>query len=654
MTTAPKKATPPTTKNATPAAAVAAAAAPATSTKSSSAQEMATKIKSLLKSSPMEDRLDAARLDELRRLLATLVQQGDLKFTTAATPTLKESTAAREKWNVWLQKQHKVVVQQLTEGIRQGGRRTSVRTLWGLLAASPQTTVHGHLHLRTDLLLAWLSSLVAMPRGMDVSNDKSLRHLVEAEFEQRDVQYYALRVMTTWADSIYAKINQKTNKSKRKDKDDDDDNVTTLQEQSDRMMYLLLMIPFAMSQETLDSPNSKYLFAAPPKTTNTNKDEYPDKDNDSSDDDDDDNDNSSDDDDDSSSSDDGEDSPSKKQKLLQNNDTNNNNKMKKHKRRNKQKQQYTFAFQDVRCHLKALTKAWMALLRLPLSTTCLKKALPYLSTHVLPHIPNPLRFADLYMQAYSDSGNNNSVIPLLALDGLFYLMTQHRLEYPLFYTQLYALVTTKLLYVKARTRFFALLEKCLLRNEMLPAHLVAAFLKRLLRCALQAPPPSALFVLALSSNLLRQHEECAALIHRVAKDNNDDGELEDVYNAETNDPVQSKALQSSLWELNALEHHYHPAVATLAKSIGREDPKSPMLQLEEMARHTYASLLEQERKRKAPLPKNHNNNKRNKFDNNNKPKAVTPVTFVAPTGLFTKDDVFAGVFKGAATTSASW
>jgi len=72
-----------------------------------------------------------------------------------------------------------------------------------------------------------------------------------------------------------------------------------------------------------------------------------------------------------------------------------------------------------------------------------------------------------------------------------------------------------------------------------------------------------------------------------------------------------------------------------------------------MARHTYASLLEQERKRKAPLPKNHNNNKRNKFDNNNKPKAVTPVTFVAPTGLFTKDDVFAGVFKGAATTSAS-
>jgi hypothetical protein len=35
------------------------------------------------------------------------------------------------------------------------------------------------------------------------------------------------------------------------------------------------------------------------------------------------------------------------------------------------------------------------------------------------------------------------------------------------------------------------------------------------------------------------------------------------------------ALGSSLWELSALSHHYYPAVATLAKSIGKLKRVSP-------------------------------------------------------------------------------
>lgn len=307
-----------------------------------------------------------------------------------------------------------------------------------------------------------------------------------------------------------------------------------------------------------------------------------------------------------------------------------------------------FAYQDVKCHLGALSKAWQAILRLPLSTAALKKALPFLSTHVLPKLRRPLQFADLYMKAYSGAGGSdddaakrkhaNSIIPLLALDGLFYLITEHQLEYPQFYTQLYALLRPKLFYVKYRTRFFALLQKCLLRNEMLPAHLVAAFLKRLLQGALQAPPGAALFVLALASNLLRQHEECAALIHR------DTPELEDAYDPDTDDPVESKALQSSLWELGALERHYLPAVATLAQSIGREDPKSPMLQLDEMASHTYTSLIEQERKRRTKGSK-----RKHTYDKDAKP--TTPVTFVKPTGLFQSGDVFEGILAVGSSSS---
>ena len=59
------------------------------------------------------------------------------------------------------------------------------------------------------------------------------------------------------------------------------------------------------------------------------------------------------------------------------------------------------------------------------------------------------------------------------------------------------------------------------------------------------------------------------------------------------------ALESSLWELTALEKHYHPAISTLAKSVGTEedeDDKTPPM-LEDFMVHTYVqSLFEQEKK----------------------------------------------------------
>jgi len=66
-------------------------------------------------------------------------------------------------------------------------------------------------------------------------------------------------------------------------------------------------------------------------------------------------------------------------------------------------------------------------------------ALRFLPSNVIPHVPNPLLFADFFMQAYEYAG----VIGVLVLDGLFVLMTQHGLEYPLFYTSLYGLMQPK-------------------------------------------------------------------------------------------------------------------------------------------------------------------------------------------------------------------
>jgi U3 small nucleolar RNA-associated protein 19 len=261
-------------------------------------------------------------------------------------------------------------------------------------------------------------------------------------------------------------------------------------------------------------------------------------------------------------------------------------------------------------------KAWMAVLKLNLPLATLKRSLSFLPHYVLDYVPNPLRFADFFMQAYSDHGSG--LVGVLALDGLFELITENGLEYPNFYKQLYRLVSSRVLYAKHRTRFFSLLTKCLIRNEMLPAHLVAAFCKRLCRAALSGPPPGVLFVLALVSNLLRKHPECACLYDRKSSD-----EMTDEYLPHEDDPAKAKALQSSLWELDVLERHYYAPVATLAKSIGTpSEANAPPHVMDEFSSHTYTSLFDQERKKRSKK---------------------TALTFKEPGSLFGDNDIFSGV-----------
>jgi len=48
----------------------------------------------------------------------------------------------------------------------------------------------------------------------------------------------------------------------------------------------------------------------------------------------------------------------------------------------------------------------------------------------------------------------------------------------------------------------------------LPAYLVAAFIKRLSRLALTAPPEALLMVIPFICNLFRRHPACKVLMHR--------------------------------------------------------------------------------------------------------------------------------------------
>ena len=187
----------------------------ASSTKLSS-KETAAKIKSLLNQSLQEERLDAARLDELRRIFAALVQQGDLTFGNSPC-----DNPVQQKWNSWLLKRHDQCVQQLTICIREENRRTAVRTLWGMIAASPVVYREqgNHPCVHRELLREWLSAIVAMP--LDITQDKSMLHLLEAELRQRDVQYFSVCVITKWANDQY-EIAAEGHKAEGKDADEDE------------------------------------------------------------------------------------------------------------------------------------------------------------------------------------------------------------------------------------------------------------------------------------------------------------------------------------------------------------------------------------------------------------------------------------------------
>jgi U3 small nucleolar RNA-associated protein 19 len=538
----------------------------------SSTKETAKQLNLLLK--PCKDeRADAIRLDDLRRLFS----QQDM--TPPTSDNTSSSSDAIQKWKLFLNQALQKMVVQLMERMKY--RQTAVRTFWGILAACPAySKCHQYPFVSLELLVKWVQSL---PPHLD----KSWQTMVESEFFHQyiDIQYYAYIVLTQLATDQY----------NRNRNDSDAAGV---------LYRLLMLLPQLKSQQQIDTGS---FFISPPINGTPELEDDPSDDED----DDEEEEGSEDDDDDDASSSDNESemqSPSTKRARTQ---TETSQIIR------------IFPFQHLRAHYKVMARAWFAILKLRLSTPHLHHALQTLPTNVLPLIPNPLRFSEFFVQAYDtkDSG----VIPVLALDGLFFLILEQGLEYPNFYSSLYRILQPSMFHVKYRSRFLDLLIKCLTKNDMLPAHIVAAFVKRLLRAALTAPPSGCLVTLALTSNLLRKHPECACLIHR--NQGREDTSVNDVYDAETDDPTLCRALESSLWELEALSAHYYPAVATLAQSIGREKEDAPFYEMSDFMAHTYKSLFDQERKRLE------------------KKRKKVPLTFHKPKGLFVENDIFQGLLN---------
>ncbi|XP_054248634.1 nucleolar complex protein 4 homolog isoform X2 [Indicator indicator] len=228
--------------------------------------------------------------------------------------------------------------------------------------------------------------------------------------------------------------------------------------------------------------------------------------------------------------------------------------------------------------------------KLQLPTGLYKKVLVILHDSILPYMNEPTLMIDFLTVAYGIGG----AISLLALNGLFVLIHQHNLEYPDFYKKLYNLLDPSIYHVKYRARFFHLLD-LFLSSSHLPAYLVAAFVKRLARLALSAPPEALLMLIPFLCNLFRRHPACRLLVHRPS---GPEDMSEDPYLMEVEDPSESRALQSCLWEIQALQNHYHPDVAKAAAVLNQslsemEDDISGLLEL------SAYELFDKEVKKKA-------------------------------------------------------
>lgn len=225
--------------------------------------------------------------------------------------------------------------------------------------------------------------------------------------------------------------------------------------------------------------------------------------------------------------------------------------------------QYRRKFQD----------AWLKLLNLRVPAEKYKILLQFLPGKVMPHLAEPLLLSDFYLRAF-DGGS--AEVSVLSLSGLFLLLTKHGLgdlesvsssssEY---YAQLYSLIRFETFRLKQRSRFQRLLSASL-ASGLLPARFAAVFAKKCMRTAVAcAEAGTVMWLIALAHSLIQtHHSHCEFLLHRVDAAGDDEAALkEDPFDMSA--PL-GKAIEAvnetSLWEVQLLQRHHAPAVATLAK-----------------------------------------------------------------------------------------
>lgn len=244
-------------------------------------------------------------------------------------------------------------------------------------------------------------------------------------------------------------------------------------------------------------------------------------------------------------------------------------------------------------HKKQAQEAWLALMRMNMGKDQRKRLLDIMSRVIAPWFTQPELLMDFLTDCYDTGGS----MSLLALSGVFYLIQERNLDYPAFYAKLYSLLDADILHSKYRSRFFRLLDT-FLSSSHLPAALVASFIKRLARLSLNAPPSAIVTIIPWMYNLFKKHPTCTFMMHRVPRSAEEREKLaneglEDPYLPNEEDPMETQAIDSCIWEIVQLQSHYHPNVATITKIVSEQFTKQ-IYNMEDFLDHSYGSLLEAE------------------------------------------------------------
>lgn len=244
-------------------------------------------------------------------------------------------------------------------------------------------------------------------------------------------------------------------------------------------------------------------------------------------------------------------------------------------------------------HKKQAQEAWLVLMRMNMGKDQRKRLLDIMSRVIAPWFTQPELLMDFLTDCYDTGGS----MSLLALSGVFYLIQERNLDYPAFYAKLYSLLDADILHSKYRSRFFRLLDT-FLSSSHLPAALVASFIKRLARLSLNAPPSAIVTIIPWMYNLFKKHPTCTFMMHRVPRSVEEREKLaneglEDPYLPNEEDPMETHAIDSCIWEVVQLQSHYHPNVATITKIVSEQFTKQ-IYNMEDFLDHSYGSLLEAE------------------------------------------------------------
>ncbi|XP_050293525.1 nucleolar complex protein 4 homolog B [Anthonomus grandis grandis] len=218
---------------------------------------------------------------------------------------------------------------------------------------------------------------------------------------------------------------------------------------------------------------------------------------------------------------------------------------------------------DVALTKKYLNRVWQCIMLWHHTPQVHRQLLIVLLEKVLVNLDKPLLLTDFLM----DSLDVGGPVSLLALQGIFTMIQVHNLDYPNIFAKLYSMFEPEIFHTRYKARLFYLAD-LFLSSTHLSEMLVGAFAKRLARLALLAPSEDIIVICQFIGNLILRHPGLKCLLHNVDVTTSSN----DPYIMEERDPLKSNAINSSLWELQSLQHHVQPSVANAARFINNSLP----------------------------------------------------------------------------------